>query len=51
MILVQDILKLSKLNNFTFMKVPRMFVQQVDQLAKRARYLEDKQYVISWLNN
>lgn len=50
-ILVQDILKLSKLNNFTFMKVPRMFVQQVDQLAKRARYLEDKQYVISWLNN
>lgn len=49
-ILVQDILKLSKVNNFSFRKVPRMFVQQVDQLAKRAR-LGDQQYVIYRLNN
>ena len=42
MIMVQDILKFSKLNNFSFSHVPRNFVQHFDQLAMRARLTNQK---------
>ncbi|KAG2322206.1 hypothetical protein Bca52824_015419 [Brassica carinata] len=47
---VQDILKLAKLNGFSFRHVPRNLVHHVDQLAKRARS-SNQQYVITWLSS
>ena len=43
--IVQDVLVLARLNNFTFKHDPRNFVQHVDQLEKRARIMS-QQYVI-----
>ena len=40
--MVQDILKFSKLNNFSFSHVPRNFLQHIDQLAMRARLTNQK---------
>ena len=45
-IMVLDIINLSKLNFFSFEKVPRNLVHYVDMLPKRAK-LMDQQYVIS----
>ncbi|KAH0902445.1 hypothetical protein HID58_041948, partial [Brassica napus] len=47
--MVQDILNLAKLNDYSFKQVPRNLVYHVDQLAKRAR-LSNQQYVITWLS-
>ncbi|KAL0718059.1 hypothetical protein Bca4012_067381 [Brassica carinata] len=46
---VQDILNIAKQNAFSFKHVPRKLVHQVDQLAKRARML-NQQYVITWFS-
>ncbi|XP_048620140.1 uncharacterized protein LOC125590572 [Brassica napus] len=47
--MVQDILNLAKLNDYSFKQVPRNLIYHVDQLAKRAR-LSNQQYVIAWLS-
>ncbi|KAJ4868355.1 Ribonuclease H-like domain protein [Raphanus sativus] len=48
--MVMDISNLSKLNKYSFKKVPRNLVHYVDLLAKRDR-LMNQQYVISWLSS
>ncbi|XP_013608522.1 PREDICTED: uncharacterized protein LOC106315336 [Brassica oleracea var. oleracea] len=47
--MVQDILNLAKLNDYSFKQVPRNLIYHVDQLAKRAR-LSNQKYVITWLS-